>query len=82
MRQATLQFEAKLQMHFRMGITILNILFGEVYRRIYGRKSRFTAPLASVAVNLNLRPYIRRYTSPNENFAGRLFQHPSYKEKK
>ena len=72
--------------------------FGEVYRRIYVRKSRFTAPLARrrktkfptvyptryivgytfgnhvsrlrsrVAVKLNFRPYIRRYTFPNENF--------------
>ena len=29
-----------------MGITIFKIFIGEVYRRIYVRKSRFTAPLA------------------------------------
>ena len=29
-----------------MGITIFKIPFGEVYGRIYGWKSRFTAPLA------------------------------------
>ena len=41
----------------------------EVYRPIYGQKSRFTAP-SRVAEKLNFRPYIRQYTNPltNENF--------------
>ena len=29
----------------RMGITVFKMFIGEVYRRIYVRKSRFTAPL-------------------------------------
>ena len=33
-------------MCIRMGITIFKIFFWGVYRRIYVRKSRFTAPLA------------------------------------
>ena len=45
MQLAMLQFERKLQKCIRMGITIFIITFREVYRRIYGRKSRFTAPL-------------------------------------
>ena len=67
MRLATLQFELKLQKCIRMGITIFKISFGEVYRRIYVRKSRFTVS-SRVAVKLNFRPNIRRYSSPNENF--------------
>ena len=39
--------------------------FGEVNRRIYGRKLSFTV---SGAVKRDFRTYIRRYTSPNENF--------------
>ena len=46
MRLATLQFETKLQKCIRMGITVFKLSFGAVYRRIYVRKSRFTAPLA------------------------------------
>ena len=46
MRLAMVQFETKLQKCIRMGITIFNFAFGEVYRRIYIRKSHFTAPLA------------------------------------
>ena len=46
MRLAKLQFEMKLQKCIRMGITIVKILFGEVYRRIYVQKSHFKAPLA------------------------------------
>ena len=39
-------FDGKmLIVQIRMGITIFKISFGEVYRRIYVRKSRFTAPL-------------------------------------
>ena len=36
--------------------------FGEVYRRIYGRKFCFTA----TRQKHDFRPYIRQYTSPNE----------------
>ena len=50
-----LQFETKLLKCIRMGITIFKFSFGEVYR-------------SCVAVKLNLRPYIRQYTSPNESF--------------
>ena len=39
--------------------------FGEVYRRLYGQKLSFKG---SGAVKRYFRPYIRRYTSPNENF--------------
>ena len=45
MRLATLQFEKKQPNGIIMGITIFKISFGEVYRRIYVQKSRFTAPL-------------------------------------
>ena len=38
--------------------------FWEVYRQIYGRKFSFTA----APVKRELQPYIRQYTSPNENF--------------
>ena len=47
MRFATIQFERKFQKYIRMGTTIFKVSFEEVYRRIYGPKSRFTAPLAS-----------------------------------
>ena len=43
---ATLRFEKKLQNCIRMGISIFQFSLGEVYRRICGRKSRFTSPLA------------------------------------
>ena len=49
-----------------MGITLFKISYREVYRRIYVRKSRFQLRLR-VAVKLNFRRYIRRYTSPNDN---------------
>ena len=68
MRLTTLQFETRLLKRIRMGINILKIFILEVYRRIYVRKSRFMAPLARVAVKLNFQQYIRRYTSPNDNF--------------
>ena len=45
MRLATLKFEVKLQKCFRIEIIIFKISFREVYRRIYVRKSHFTAPL-------------------------------------
>ena len=46
-----------------MGITIFKISF----REVYVRKSCLRLRLR-VTVKLNFRPYIRRYTSPNENF--------------
>ena len=45
----------------------LKFSFGEVYRRIYGRKFRFTAT-SERSVKRDFRTYIRRYSSPNENF--------------
>ena len=44
------------------GITVSKFTFGEVYRRLYGRKFSFSG-----AVKRDLRTYIRRYTSLNEN---------------
>ena len=41
--------------------------FGEVYRRIYGRKFSFIATRKR-SLKRDFRTYIRRYTSPNENF--------------
>ena len=41
--------------------------FGEVYRRIYGRKLNLRRRVSG-AVKRDFRTYIRRYTSPNENF--------------
>ena len=41
--------------------------FGEVYRHIYGRKFSLRRR-ASGAVKRDSRTYIRRYTSPTENF--------------
>ena len=46
-----------------MGITILKISFGEVYLGNHVLRFRLR-----VAVKLNFRPYIQRYTSPNENY--------------
>ena len=58
-RLATLKFETKLQKCIRMGITIFKkFIWGGISSDIRSR----------VAVKLNFRPYIRRYTSPNENF--------------
>ena len=41
--------------------------FGEVYRRIYGRKFSFTATRER-SRKCDFRTYIRRYTVPNGNF--------------
>ena len=65
MQLATLQFERKLQKCIRMGITILKLLFVEVYHQIYGQKSCFAAPLA--------HPHKTKFPTvypafPNENF--------------
>ena len=54
-------------MRLLMWYLYLKLLFGEVYRRIYGRKFSLRRR-ASGAVNRDFRKYIRRYTSPNENF--------------
>ena len=58
-RLATLQFEAKLQKSIRMGINIFKIF-------IWGGISSDVR--LEIAVKLNFRPNIWRYTSPNENF--------------
>ena len=42
------------------GLPYSKFAFGEVYRRIYGRKF-------SGAVKRDFRTYIRQYTSPNDN---------------
>ena len=82
MRLATLQFETKLQKCIKMGIAIYSkFSFGEVhvYRRIYGRKSRFWLR-SRIAAKLNFRLYIRRYTSQNENVEYRfplIFKQPT-----
>ena len=66
----------------RILINYSKVSFGEVYRRIYGRKFRFTAPrnrriygrkfsftaTRKRSRKRDFRTYIRRYTSPNENF--------------
>ena len=44
-----------------------NFSFGEVYRWIYGRKFVLRRRVSG-AVKHDFRPYIRRYTSPNETF--------------
>ena len=41
--------------------------FGEVYCRIYGRKFNLRRRVSG-AIKRDFRTYIRRYTSPNENF--------------
>ena len=68
MRLATLQFETKLQkcirigdnhiQNFHLGRYIVGYTLGNHVLRLHSR----------VAVKQNFRPYIRRYTSPNENF--------------
>ena len=74
---ATLQFELKLQKCIRMGITIFKIfIWGDISSDIPSEimYSRYTVGnfvlrrRMSGAVKQNFRPYIRRYTSPNENF--------------
>ena len=57
--------ETRLQMCIRMEITIFS--FVEVYRRLYGRKSRFTAPLARRRKTKEFLA-IRRAISLNETF--------------
>ena len=67
MRLATLQFEAKLQKCVIMGITIFKIfIFGGISSDIWSEIMFYGS--ARVAIKLNIRPYIRRYISLNENF--------------
>ena len=61
-------FERKLQKCIGMGITILKIFILGRYIVGYSFGSHVLRLRSRVAVKLNFRPYIRRYTSPNENF--------------
>ena len=54
-----IKFKRKLQKCIRIWFTIFNFSFGEVYIVGYTFRNR---------VKLDFRPYIRQYTSPNENF--------------
>ena len=68
MRLAALQFEAKLQKYVRMGINIFkNFNLGR-YIVGYTVGNHVLWLRLRVAVKQNFRPYIRLYTSPNENF--------------
>ena len=49
------------------GLLYSKFSFGEVYRQIYSRKSRFTGR-ASGAVKRDFQTHIQRYTSPNVFF--------------
>ena len=64
MQVATLQFETKLQKWIRMVITIFKIFIWDVYRPIYGRKSRFTSHRKAKFPTV----YLRYITSQNKNF--------------
>ena len=62
MRLAMLQFETKC---IKMGITIFKIfIWGGILSDIRSE----TMFYGSACASLNFRPFIRRYTSPNENF--------------
>ena len=50
-------------LNVKMGITIFKISFGEVYHRIYGQKSHFTAQIALHRKTKFWTVY-RQYTSP------------------
>ena len=57
----TLQFERKLYMCIRMGITIFKIFFwGDISSNIRSEITLYGSSRAS--------PYIRRYSSPNKKF--------------
>ena len=68
MRLATLQFEIKLQKCIRMGITIFKNFHLGRYIVGYTFGNHVLQLRSRVAVKLTFRPYIRQYTSPNENF--------------
>ena len=64
MRLATLQFETKLHKSIRMGMTTFKIsIWGGISLDI-----RLDILSEIPFSKINFRPYIRRYTSPNENF--------------
>ena len=68
MRLATLQYETKLQKCIRMGITIVkSFIWGGMPLDIQWEIT-FLRLRSHVAVKLNFRPHIRRYTPQNENF--------------
>ena len=64
---ATLQFVTKLQKSIRMRITIQNFNLGR-YNVRYTVGNHVLRLRSPVTVKLNFQPYIRQYTSPNENF--------------
>ena len=68
MRLATLQFQTNLQKCIRMGITMILIFISGGITSDIRSKIMFFPLCSRVVVKLNSRPYIRRYTSPNENF--------------
>ena len=68
MRLATFQFESKLQKCIKMGITIFKIFIFFRYIIGYTFGNHVLRLCLRVAVKLNFRPYIRRYTSPNAKF--------------
>ena len=65
---ATLQFERKLQKCIRMGITIFKIFHLGRYIVGYTLGNHVLRLRSRLPAKLNFRLYIRRYTSPNENF--------------
>ena len=65
---ATLQFETKLQKCIRMGITIFKIfIWAGIWSDIWIRNCIIHLSSRG-AVKHDFRPYMGRYTSPNENF--------------
>ena len=67
-RLPRLQLGTKLQKCIRVGITIFKFFHLGRYIVRYTFGNHVLRLSSSVAVKLNFRPYIRRYTSPNENF--------------
>ena len=67
LRLATLQLSGNCRSALEWGQPDSPSLFWDVYRRIYARKSLFTAPLALSRKIKFPTVYIRRYTSKNEN---------------
>ena len=70
MRLAMLKFETKLQKCIRMGITTFKIF---IWRGISSdilctSRNHILRLRLRFTIKLNFRPYMRRYTSPNESF--------------
>ena len=68
MRLATFLFETKLKKCIRMGITIFKFFIWEGISSDIPFGNHVLRLRSRIAVKLNFRPYIRRYTSPNEKF--------------